>query len=418
MSMFGTVLDKVQGLFSKGFLLGAYFPVLIFAALNLVIAYFGLRGPDETFATLKKAWWPSEAAEQATLVAAVLIALGVVAYVLSTLTNFLRGLLEGEFLLGPMKSALINEHKQELDRRQARLDETRAHAIRFEGLKIELSSALREAAEMADPNAGIDEKRVKRAEELLQRCRSQTSSEDIHERFQNAIAGVAAAVRYNPSDGDTPEAQAVVSRLDDVLQTLRGELDEAIAGAKRDSDTAWSKIHDHYVPNDVRPTRIGNLRAVTESYSVRAYRVRFDYLWPRLQSLLTKDDKVAWAVELTKAQLDSAVLMLSLTIASTAAWVVALAIWGTSPWPFLVVAALGPAAMSFFTIMVAQTQAVYGAAVQSAMDAYRLDLLARLHIPLPDRLSSERARWDALQQMSNDAVAFDDLIYDHSKVKG
>jgi hypothetical protein len=415
MSMFGTVLDKAQGLFSRGFLLGAYFPVLIFAALNLTIAYFGLRGPDDTFATVKKAWWPSEGADQATLTAAVLMTLGVVAYVLSTLTNVLRGLLEGEFL-GPMRLALIGKHQQEVDTRQQGLDQTKGRLIGFESLKSRLDNELNEAAAAANPNAPVDEQRIKRAEELLQRTRSRSLGEDTrHERLDNAIVAVVAAARNNPLGGDRAEAQAVEARLDDVLQVLRGELDGAIAEAGRDYANAWSNIHENYVPNDVRPTRIGNLRAVTESYSDKAYGVRFDYLWPRLQPLLAKDDKVAQLVELAKAQLDSAVLMLSLTIGSTAVWFVVLAVWGTSPWPFLAVAALGPAAMSFFSVMVAQTQAVFGASVQSTIDVFRLDLLARLHIPLPDRLSSERARWDALQQMANDAVALADLVYDHRK---
>lgn len=411
--MFGTVLDKVQSLFSRGFLLGSYFPVLIFAALNLAIAYYGLRESNDTFVTLKKVWWPSEAVDQAALTVAVLMALGVVAYILSTLTNVLRGILECEFL-GPMKLVMVRKHQIELDLRRERSDAAMDHLIALRLLASRLDADLHEAVRAGNLITQAEPKRVDEAWQAFDLARSHAPGEDKRrERLESAIDKMLAAARHNPTAGAGMDAQ-IGARLDRLLQELRGELNGAIAEARRDYATAWSNIYDNYVPNDVRPTRIGNLRAVTESYSDKAYGVRFDYLWPRLQPLLAKDDKVAQLVELAKAQLDSAVLMLSLTFGSTAVWLVVLTAWGTSPWPFLAVAAFGPAAISFFSVMVAQTQSVFGAAVQSTIDVFRLDLLARLHIPLPDRLSSERARWDALQQMSN-AADLADLIYDHRK---
>ena len=109
--MFGSVIDKVQSLFSRSFLLGAYFPVLIFAAMNAIIALLGLPEEIVSLAMIKKSW-PTDATVQAALTAWIFISIGVVAYILSSLNELLRRILEGRYLLGLVEYVSCGQRRQ------------------------------------------------------------------------------------------------------------------------------------------------------------------------------------------------------------------------------------------------------------------------------------------------------------------
>src|SRR6266851_3430802 len=93
--MFGTVLDKLQtafsSLFSTSFLLGNFFPVLIFAIVNFVLAWFGLYG----FADVASSWNPVSGTSTA---AAEFLLLVLIAVLLGPLVPVLRSLLDGRIL--------------------------------------------------------------------------------------------------------------------------------------------------------------------------------------------------------------------------------------------------------------------------------------------------------------------------------
>ena len=195
---------------------------------------------------------------------------------------------------------------------------------------------------------------------------------------------------------------------------MQKQIERSVNEAERQLNATWSALYDNYIPEEPRPTRLGNLRAVAESYSVKTYGVRFDYLWTRLQPLLLKDDKMGPMAELAKAQLDFSLLMLGLTLATTVAWLLVLPFIGNAAWVFIVIGAFGPIAIRFFYLMVEESQVLYGAVVQSCVDMFRLNALALLRQPLPDTLAIERDIWGDLQSL-RDAENKIDLKFVHPK---
>src|SRR5579872_6922595 len=86
-----SILDKLTGLFSKAFVIGAFMPVLIFAFLNGALLYCVSTG----FRCFAKGLPGSVVAS-----AIVAVGLAVTAYLLSSVNGFLRELLEGKGLPG------------------------------------------------------------------------------------------------------------------------------------------------------------------------------------------------------------------------------------------------------------------------------------------------------------------------------
>jgi len=419
--MLTTAIDKVQGLLSRGFLLGAFFPVLIFVALNAVVAYCGLTDRRTSFAALKKEWWPTDVSDQAFLTAAILVTIGVVAYVLSALVDLFRSFLEGRFLGPRLRENLMTAVRADFSQKWRDSGSAQRDwddLMKFRDAQVQQlddSIAAGNAAGGAGNPGAVDT-----AETDLRNAQGKVPGAGDHRiQLETALLSVNAALQANRTASTaaaplTAAQLAISERLDQLNRDIRNEIDRLVAAGKRRFDAAWASVHGNYVPDDLRPTRLGNIRAVIESYSEKSYGVRFDYIWPRLQLFVLKDDKFSATVEYAKAQLDFSLLMLCLATVTVVLWLPALTIWGTSMWTVIALGALGPATVYFFYLLVQESQIVFSAIVQSSIDMYRMDVLARLRQYLPMGLSYERRLWDDLQKVP-DAAGSIELRYSHPK---
>jgi hypothetical protein len=393
--MLGTIVDKVQSLFSKGFLLGAFFPVLIFTLLNAVIAYYGLAPAIDGFGTINELLNVIGTGETV-LSVTVLIAIGIIAYLLSTFTDVFRRLLEGQYFANwPWLWELImNPVREDVVAKQRALNSARGEWRRCRQESNARKSELDDARRAGNAGGGSDANLVEAARIAFEAVNGHDPSEPTYENsLFAAVQALVTALTANRTENPAPAQRDNANKLADFYRVLTEvEIERWTERARAKFNSAWSDLYDNYVPDDLYPTRLGNIRAVTESYSEKTYGVRFDYLWPRLQPVILKSKDLAPLVELAKAHLDFAVLMLSLAISTTAFWLVALPFLSRSPWLFVIVGIVGPLLITFCYLLVEESQVLFGVLMQSSIDIFRLDVLPLMHQPAPDTLASERLR--------------------------
>jgi hypothetical protein len=402
--MFGTVLDKVQALFSRSFLLGNFFPALIFGAINISIAAASIRGVSHFLATsVFRDGGPSLVATVTTP-----IAVAVLAYILAPMVPLFRSALDGNFLWPWLFEVLREGHiervKRLLTRREVvaqRLDE---YERKTEEAKPHLAEARRSGN--ANPDA-IDEDALNSAQQalatLLDDILKKSTTHDVAglfpEEFVNgALSTVESALRSNPSElPSTDKNYGLAQSVDRLQMALMSELQLLRNVASRWIEKAHFELVSSFDVSDIKPTRVGNSRAALERYPAVAYNVEFDFLWPRVRMVLSDCKELSAALDDATAQLDFAVLMTTLSTVTVVVWIPALAAFGTSIWLFIAVGLLGPPSIGFFYLLVDETQKAFGATVIMVIDATRLKLLTALHQPLPSSSATERETWRLIQ---------------------
>jgi|ERR1700732_236637 len=410
--MLGTIVDKVQSLFSKGFLLGAFFPVLIFVVLNATIAFFGLAPSFDAIGTLDPLW-KQTGTWQSVSTGTLLIGIGIVAYLLSTLTDVFRRLLEGRYLAKwpTLWRLIMRPVRDDLTAKQNDVNSALTEWRRRRRYGNASEKLLDTASGVGNGPGGVpgNPPLVAAARQAVDTVHGLDPGDANYEaQLMAAITALDAALRVNRTQDPDPGQLADAELLDILYRTMTNtEIKRWTEEARRKFNGASSDLYDNYVPDDLYPTRLGNIRAVSESYSDKTYGVNFEYLWPRLQPVIVKSKEMAPLVELARARLDFALLTLSLAIFTTVIWLVVLPTWSRSAWPFIVVGVIGPALIGFCYLLVEESQVLFGALMQSSIDIFRLDLLPLMHQPLPDTLSAERQRWRDLQDLPGAAGTID-----------
>src|SRR5258708_7317581 len=103
--MLGTLLDKLQSFFSKNVLIGSI-PLFAFLFLHAVMVY---RVSCHFQQWVKLYFFSQDIARQGVLAFALLLLVAVVSYVVSTLSVFLREVLEGKHFLGNFLSDALSQ---------------------------------------------------------------------------------------------------------------------------------------------------------------------------------------------------------------------------------------------------------------------------------------------------------------------
>jgi hypothetical protein len=147
------------------------------------------------------------------------------------------------------------------------------------------------------------------------------------------------------------------------------------------------------LPEDLLPTRLGNVLKATELYPGDEGRYGMDavFFWPRLYMVLP---------ETMRDSLQNARSSLDLTLVTSAlGWLYALtaccflALAGASSWYLWLVAAAGVLAALAAYRGTVRAGVTYGELVRTAFDLYRGDLLAQLGYAAPTSLAQEQVLW-------------------------
>lgn len=169
------------------------------------------------------------------------------------------------------------------------------------------------------------------------------------------------------------------------------------AGSERAADGFQLTFPIHpttLTPNDVLPTRLGNLIRSAESYPRQRYGVDSVRFWPRLSPLLPESILAAMTAARTSMEFLLAVSLLSGIYAPIGS--IYLIVQNADLSLILIVLVLG-SVISIATYFAALAPAaVYGEQIRTAFDLHRHDLLKQLGMPLPASVVEERRLWREL----------------------
>jgi hypothetical protein len=420
--MFGSVIDKIGGLLSRSFILASFFPFLIFVAASLAMAWIAL---PQTRPTLT-AFFELEAGKQAVVIATVMIAIAVVAYVVSPLTVVVRQMLEGRlFLPRWAQNKMLAGEQQTANDLKSQRDEANNRdnvASDFSKNKMdELFAARREGNKLK--TLGTDVRiQIKAADKQLNETEKLATpghgaDDATMDALQQAADLTVIALRNNSIQ--LPDTASRADRiLATTLQALQmrtmGLLQRAVDDARQGLIDTQETLYGRFPMKGIGPTRIANIRSAAESHGLDAYGIEFDFLWPRLRlAILKEDEKVAEIIDNAKTQVDFSLLMVLLCALFTIGWVIALALLGGSPLTVILLGVAGQWIIFFFLRVVEESIKQLGELAGAAIDFYRFKLLRRLDVNLPGDLVAERALWQRLQQ-STTALGTIDISYSHS----
>lgn len=406
--MFGNVLEKVQELFSASFLLGYLLPVVMIVGVNVLIASLGL-GNVPSFTTTFDNVLGGTGGE----LAFILLAMIVLAYVLAPLIPVFRAILEGR--LSPLWVRRHGERRWRAVKEKLKSEMTAAKD-RFTALESRqggILAKLRKARQAGDnlviylPGYPHDHQAIARAQAAINALEVEMGAqgEPAEAKLAAAIDALAAALKGNRvKDASDPSSarQDIVPRLrdlDKLHERMRNDLADMTELARLHAAELSYRFRSQFGLR-IEPTKLGNARAAMERYPAIAYGVEFDFLWPRLQSVLAEDTSKAikTGVDAATVKRDSAVLLTVLSAVTVLVWLPVLAMRGLSFPVFVAVGVLGPLAVLFFYNLVAETEKAFGEVLAATVDALRLQLLIELKQPTPDTLGAERKIWDTLQR--------------------
>jgi hypothetical protein len=389
MSGLGTVLDRLQGLFGKGYLVAGFLPALVFVLLNLGLGAWVspvVRDLIRVLASL-------EAGDQVSVYLVLAFVVGLFGFLLWSLNPWLRILLQGRAL---------PTFVQELLRRRQR-DELRELEMELASWRRELW-AFRRATRSDAPDSWLGQ---------LQQITSDRANADAE-----------------PAP-EQPEGDAVLGRLEElktevppprfeIVNQLFGEVVRRMPTAARHdayrmqstfqdlarrclnaTDAAYRRLLSERAANypeheaDLAPTRMANRWRVDNDYAWRRYQMDLEVFWPRLQRILHSEGASS-LVDEKETQLSFATAMTTVSIVLVMMWW-PLTVWGIrSSTIYALAVGLALVMVVSFYQAAALASAAYGSAVRSAVDLHRLDLLHSLGVERPRDSDEEREIWGRL----------------------
>ncbi|HEX3549441.1 MAG TPA: hypothetical protein VHT53_03660, partial [Candidatus Elarobacter sp.] len=334
----------------------------------------------------------------------------VVAYVFSTVVNAMREVLEGKYLLpAPIARALRSMHQDRLAAIDDGLERARTLRQELDQRTAGWEQALRLAAAAGSANRPFATKYVPDTvsvvlEDLVRRRRAGGAIKP--DELGTLVEDLRRALTANDVRADPALARHY-------QQTL-SVVDYASKNAAADELRLYTIRQTEFGLLIAEPTRLGNVAAALESYTVSRYGLDLNVLWSRLQPILQRDNKDAFgAIGDAKTQLDFLVTCCWMSALTTLAWFVVLAFAGDAPVAFLAVALIGPAVAVLFYSLAVANYLSYGEIVRAAVDLNRFGLLKELHVELPDGIRQERATWAALRQLSSFGAPGIEMSYEH-----
>jgi hypothetical protein len=406
--MLAQIVEKLNTYLGKTFLVACYMPCLIFASLNLLLAY----AEFPAFRDFLLAEYNGLTSTKAVDFAVALIAVGIFAYATSPLTPLLRIVLQGERLPTSVAEALLLPYALRRDDLQTKLtalenrrnllpispDEVAANLLAFKERGIAL-------------NRITDSDAIRAAERAMDELREQRMFNRIIDagQFNAALSALSTALLRNCSDVSSlkPNMETQVTRADwhhaAHLQNLYMEMRDTMLPyvmdiAERTETRQLEERSRRFADIELAPTQLGNDAAALRGYCETRYGLEFDFFWPRLLLVIQKDQALSDTIVAAKMQLDFWILSLGLILLTAAAWLGVLAMWGDrhSLTTLFIVTALTPLLAYGVLNLVHASFALFSEAVRSAIDTKRLDLIEALQFPRPTNPAAEQAVWTEL----------------------
>ncbi len=406
--MLSTLIDRLGTLLSGNFIIAAFMPTLSFVFVNLALVYLSVARfrvwLDPQLATLQTTFQ----------LIVVLLVTAILAYIFSSISQFLRETLEGKHLnegawirrvpaLYSLFRALERSQREKwLELKQER-DEARIQNGKIARAEADWAGRLSYAAEeglrlypgccrySATSNAAKEIEHLRNFESDAEPLMFETLEAAV-ERFEAVLRKNDRTMSERPSED--------LRRLDGHNRALHA----IVAGTKRawkaKENDAWNELQIRF-GSTLELTTLGNVGAALKDYAMVRY--QFDlgtFLTRFLNIVQTKDPNLYKNVLGAKAQLDFFILAWWLWLMTTAGWFIAYAVAGYSLVLFACVAVFGMAACVGAYYGAVENYRAFSDSVRTMIDLYRFDLLAAERVGGPKDLAEERAAWENLQNLS------------------
>jgi len=399
--MFGTLLDKLTSLFSKNFAV-ASIPLFAFLLLNGLMAFrVSYRFQQWT----QNNYLSQDPARQALLSFGFLLLIVTVSYVLSTLSVFMREVLEGKHFLGDfLSTALSQRFRNRLIKVEKEMGNVRD---KLRDLRKKQQTWMSELSDAYQQGRAIDDCHYARHPTLTALVDLGNSNQEITlQQLDTEVTNMKQDLQQNDpelvaSPGATPQAIAAAvasQKLDDdngeLLRLIRYAVDKAQAQYVH----YLTEFQFDYAGEEIAPTKMGNISRVAPHYAATRYSMNFDIFWTRLQKVVETDATFYSVLQDAKMQVDFLVQLVWYTICFTIIWAIALPCLREAEGWFLIIAIVGPVLAYIWYRIALQNYRAFSDLLRASVDLYRLELLKVLRIPLPANAEQERLVWEMLER--------------------
>ena len=402
--MLSTLLSQVGTVLSRLFVFASFVPTLIFTFLNALLLYLWHPGFRQ---------WVSPQITGTAIafyLATVIVAMAVVAYVLFTLNNSLRVVLErGRFLPKHLREVFeASEQRRLQETVQAYQDARREHRAlkRLRDRDSRLTNAIDLGANLASNTYNErDDPAGKKLEKLQSKMlnNSTLASDDVDEAITLFAKALSTNKKDYPLGGPHP--------LDDQHLRLLELLDYGVDRWKFREMEQYNKRQFEFGRLTPEPTRLGNIAQALQGYAISRYRLNLELLGTRFLNALRGEKEALSAIEDARVQLDFLVACCWLSTLSTVFWIVAMAAYGFSIMPFLAVALMGPALSYLFYRFAVESYGVFTDVMRAALDQHRFKILEAMGLPSPGGLREERQIWEAVENLVGGGGEYLELSY-------
>ena len=391
LSGFGTLLDRLQGLLGKGFLLAGFVPLVVLILLNLALLHWISPKDYKIIAAFV------EQPENNTLffwIRLVLIVF-VASLALWSVNPWLRQFLEAKILWEPIRLQMIASKNDKVIELETELKRLEKEIVAYRKLDTNLKLVLKNAriqgqqqsadikGQITDPVLLEDFKKL----EKLRRDWEPISYSTICDVFNKLVKEL-----ESKSADHIPSLNRLHVEFVKLVEECRSHLENWINRKATDLQQRYPSDYGR-----LGPTQMANLSEVHREYGLKRFGLDIEYFWIRLLKVIREDSQFYPILEEAKTQLDFAVAITMVLGVTCFAWIVP-SMYAESPFPLIVVFGIGPLLVYLFYQITVQTYRGFTETVRSAIDLHRFKVLELLHLDLPADAEQEKRLWESLMR--------------------
>ena len=364
--MLNDILKEAPGLLGRRFIINAAFPSLIFWGLIIIVA---IAGHGDVFEAFKK-WTQLDNTFKTLQIIGFISWVILFSIILSSQLNTILRFYEGYWNF-PLGKYLANNRKKWHQVRLRRLD--------FDELNRIISAELDEI-DKALQQTSLQASNPVQQQTLLQKFKAQLNQKKLHKERKRLV-----------------QKQAELQQ-----QHNQGKL--------------YENIYLYYPlptqPQEVMPTRLGNILKNAERYPFDRYEIHAVLIWPRLYNLFS--ERFIRTMAEARSSLDFMLVVSTLSSIFAIGTGTYLVIVKASGWIFLL-CFWGGLFLAWLAYKAALVNALlYAQQIKTGFDLYRNELLKQMRIELPQNPSEEIKIWDKVNQLLYSGNTTVSLIYEDS----
>ena len=396
-------VELVHKAFGRHFFIASFFPSLLFVAIVAILAW-GLPASVGTIdlKSLVDTWAKKSWKELGFAAALPVIGAFILAYVLYGMRDGLRQTFEGNwpFFPGRVKGQFIKLQRYEMSKRLKKLEAAAESLSVFHWINQSkfgaTYSTIRLCPEQAQTKLEKTQQNLDALEEKLA-DKQQVDTNDVWLLLSDGMVLQGNSETFpDPTKGNIRE---FVSKLSACYESHSGlkKVTQSLEGIRHKEYLEAQQASSDF-PDDelwLRPTLLGNIASVQETYSLKRYGITLSQMWPRLA--VEMDQKVHRHLEDAVIYRDFATTVSFLSL--VAAVVVISATFGdykrgtglhTVPPALLVLNS-----WVFYRLAIHATRAL-GAQIRATVDLFQLRVIDALGIKRPQTLAETKNLWTKL----------------------